>query len=179
MALSALQAEWFERLETLHQRTVGESGLACATRCTARCCPHAAMAAQPPAYTVSHVAIMLPFEMEYLQVKTGVAPARLQHIAVEIAPGLVHDVGFATVATPCPFLAADFRCNAYPFRPLDCRSFPLTPVFGPDSALDFRLTASCPSVDTFLPAYQERLKAIWRDLLPHLSIAYRMVYNQL
>jgi len=179
MSLSVLQAEWFERLETLHQRTAGESGLDCAARCTARCCPHAAMATQSPAYTVSHVAIMLPFEMEYILAQTDVDPGRRRRAPVEIAPGLVHAIGFATVETPCPFLTADFRCSAYPIRPLDCRSFPLTPVFGLDGALDFRLTATCPSLDTFSPTYQERLKTVWRDLLPHLSIAYRMLYNQL
>lgn len=179
MTFSTLQTEWFERLETLRHRTTGESGLACATRCTARCCPHAAMATQPPAYTVSHVMIMLPFEMEYILARTGVDPARLQRIPVEIAPGLIHDIGFANIETPCPFLTPDYRCRAYTFRPLDCRSFPLTPVFGPDGALDFRLAETCPSLDTFLPAYRERLKAIWRALLPYLSMGYRTLYNQL
>ncbi|HNT74414.1 MAG TPA: YkgJ family cysteine cluster protein [Anaerolineae bacterium] len=179
MSHAALQAAWWQRLEKLHQRAEGASGLACAARCTARCCPHAAMATQPPAYTVSHVMIMLPFEMDYILAKTALDPARLRKISVEIAPGLVHEIGFANVATPCPFLTADFRCGAYRFRPLDCRSFPLTPVFGMDGALDFRLTTTCPSLDTFAHAYQEQLKTVWRDLLPHLSMAYREVYNQL
>jgi len=53
-------------------------GLGCATRCTARCCPQAA-AVKDSAYAVGHVAIMLPFEMEYILSKTNVTYAQFQH----------------------------------------------------------------------------------------------------
>lgn len=173
-----LQTEWFRRLEALRVVTAGETGLECATRCTGRCCPHAAMATRGPAYTVSRVAILLPFEMEYIVAHTGVDAARFRCTPVEIAPGCVIEVGSFDVEMPCPFLTDDFFCWGYEFRPLDCRSFPLVPVFA-DGGLAFRLEAACPSLATFAPVYRERLKTVWRELLPHLSIEYRAWYNRL
>ena len=63
--ISTFRTTWFERLEYLHQITTENSGLECASRCTARCCPQS-VASIDPADAVGHVAIMLPFEMEYL-----------------------------------------------------------------------------------------------------------------
>jgi Fe-S-cluster containining protein len=177
--ISQLRAEWFRRLEALGRATAGDSGLECASRCTGRCCPHEAMATREPAYTVSHVAIMLPFEMEYIIEETGVDPARFRRTPAEIAPGVVVEIGSFDIERPCPFLTDDFQCRGRTFRPMDCRSFPLIPVFGAGGELTFRLEASCPSLDTFLPAYQMRLKAAWQELLPHLSADYRAAYNRL
>ena len=177
--VSLLRTEWFRRLDALGGATAGESGLECAWLCTGRCCPHAAMATREPAYTVSHVAIMLPFEMEYIIARTGVDPARFRRTPAEIAPGVVVDIGSFDIEMPCPFLTDDFQCRGHAFRPLDCRSFPLVPVFGAGGELTFRLETGCPSLDTFSPAYQARLKAAWQDLLPHLSADYRTVYNRL
>ncbi|MBC8445566.1 MAG: YkgJ family cysteine cluster protein [Chloroflexi bacterium] len=173
------RAEWFRRLDALGGATAGESGLKCASLCTGRCCPHAAMATREPAYTVSHVAIMLPFEMEYIVARTGVHPARFRRTPAKIAPGVVVEIGSFDIEMPCPFLTDDFQCWGYAFRPMDCRSFPLVPVFGDGGELTFRLGTGCPSLDTFSPAYQARLKAAWRNLLPHLSADYRAVYNRL
>jgi len=137
------------------------------------------MATKDAAYTVSHVAIMLPFEMEYILSKTDVDPARLRRASIDIQPGSPLDIGFVNIETPCPFLTEDFRCRAYAVRPMDCRSFPLVPVFGPENALTFRVDEACPSIDTFAPEYQEKLKTVWRDLLPHLPGSYRMLFNKL
>lgn len=175
-----LQAEWFRRLESLGEALTGEAAmLDCAALCTGRCCPHAAMATREPAYTVSHVAIMLPFEMEYIIAQTGVAPARFRRTPAEIAPGIVVEIGSFDIEKPCPFLTGDFRCWGYACRPLDCRSFPLTPVFGANGKLTFRLGTGCPALGTFSLDYQARLKAVWRELLPHLSADYRALYNRL
>jgi len=177
--ISQLRVEWFRRLEALGRATAGETGLECAARCTGRCCPHAAMATREPAYTVSHVVIMLPFEMEYVIAQTGVDAARFRRTPAEIAPGVVVEIGSCDVEMVCPFLTEDFRCWGYACRPMDCRSFPLVPVFGAGGELTFRLGAGCPSLDTFSPTYQAQLKAVWRELLPHLSADYRAVYNRL
>jgi len=176
---SQLQAEWFRRLESMGKATTGEAMLDCAALCTGRCCPHAAMATREPAYTVSPVAIMLPFEMEYIIAQTGVDPARFRRTLAEIAPGVVVEIGSFDIEKPCPFLTGDFRCRGYDFRPLDCRSFPLTPVFGANGELTFRLGTGCPSLGTFSQAYQARLKTVWRELRPHLSADYRALYNRL
>jgi Fe-S-cluster containining protein len=137
------------------------------------------MATREPAYTVSHVVIMLPFEMEYIIAQTGVEPARFRQTAAELAPRVVVGIGSFDIERPCPFLTRDFQCWSRTFRPMDCRSFPLIPLFGAGGELTFRLEARCPSLDTFSPAYQMRLKAAWQELLPHLSADYRAVYNRL
>ena len=179
MLNSSLQAVWFKRLEVLDRATSGQSGLQCATRCTARCCPHAAMGTREPTYTVSGVAIMLPFELEYIAERTGMNLACFRRIPVAVAPGGVVEIGAMDIEMLCPFLTDDFRCSGYAFRPMDCRSFPMTPVFGTGGELTFRLASECPSLDTFSPDYQTRLKAVWREILPHLSADYRTFYNEL
>jgi Fe-S-cluster containining protein len=173
-----LQAEWLHRLEALSEAAAGEADLECAARCTGRCCPHAAMAAREPAYTVSHVAILLPFEMEYIVARSGVDAARFRRTLVKVAPGCIIEIGSFDIEMPCPFLTGDFRCWGYEFRPLDCRSFPLVPVFAA-GGLAFRLEAACPSLETFAPAYRACLEAVWRKLSPHLSAGYRALYDRL
>ena len=67
----SLRKFWFKKIEDLHNAAEQKSPqLECATLCTARCCPQF-KASKPPGYIVSHVAIMLPFEMEYIFEKTG------------------------------------------------------------------------------------------------------------
>jgi Fe-S-cluster containining protein len=126
-----------------------------------------------------HVAIMLPFELEYLLSRTNIDASALQRAPVEIANGLTIEIGFVTSAIRCPFLTADYRCGIHDNRPMDCRSFPLIPVFGSDGSLGFRIDTDCPSESTFAVEYQDRMKSVWQDLLPHLPMAYRMVYNRL
>ncbi len=177
--ITALRAAWFTRIEQLHQTTTENAGLECAARCaTARCCPQA-IAMKDPAYAVGHVAIMLPFEMEYILPKTNVTPAQLRHASFELTSGISIDIGFVTSATPCPFLTTDYKCGIHNIRPLDCRSFPFIPVFNLDDTITFRVDTECPSVNTFSATYQARFKKVWEDLLPDLPMSYRMLYNQL
>ena len=172
-----LKEAWFARIARAHEESVGESGLVCDMVCTARCCPHVPRASEEP--TVSHVAIMLPFEMEYIMEHTGVDRACFTETLVEIAPGVLHPIGSFDLGRPCPFLNNRFQCNAYEHRPLDCRSFPLIPVFQEEKALSFRYGEGCPSLHTFLPEYQEQMKQVWYNVLPALSRDYRIVYRRL
>ncbi len=142
MALATLRETWFRRIEKLHQAPTEGAGLECASRCTARCCPQA-IASRELDYAVGHVAILLPFEMEYILSKINASSAQLQQAPLELAPGITIDVGFTTSATPCPFLADDYRCGIRDIRPLDCRSFPLIPVFSQDGGITFRLEDEC------------------------------------
>ena len=137
------------------------------------------MAKREPSYTVSGVAIMLPFELERIVANTGVQRKRFRRIPVEVLSGATIEIGIMDVAHPCPFLSVDHDCTCYAFRPIDCRSFPLIPVFGAEGEVGFRLCVNCPSVDTFSEAYQSRVAAEWRALAPHLSADYRRFYNDL
>ena len=176
--ITALQATWFQRIEHLHEAANGSAGLECASQCTARCCPQS-IARRDPAYAVGHVAIMLPFEMEYILSRTDVAPTQLQHAPLELAPGITIDIGFVTRSTPCPFLTTNYQCGIHDIRPLDCRSFPLIPVFSSNGTMTFRLDAECPSIREFSAAYQVQLRGVWEDLLSKLPINYRMLYFRL
>jgi Fe-S-cluster containining protein len=173
-----LQRSWFDRIERLHRAASGDAGLECSTRCTARCCPQA-IATRNPGYAVGHVAILLPFELEYILARTDLDATGIRRASFELEPGVSMDIGYILSPTPCPFLTADFRCGVHEVRPLDCRSFPLIPVFDPDGPLGFREDASCPSLETFAPAFVAHMRRVWEDLLPHLPMSYRLLYNRL
>lgn len=177
--MSSLQDSWFQRIESLHKSATKEKDtLECASLCTARCCPQAT-AFKDPDYAIGHVAIMLPFEKEYILAKTHVTADQIQSTPVELAPGVNIEIGFITSATPCPFLANGYQCGIHEIRPLDCRSFPLIPVFNTDESLSFRTDQDCPSIHTFSESFQKMFKKIWSDLLPELPMSYRSVYNEL
>lgn len=178
-SLSELLRYWARRLDALAAMSFGDTGLECSIRCTGRCCPHAAMAERESAYTVSRVAIMLPFELERIVAHTGIERKRFRQVPVEVAFGTTIDIGIMDVEHPCPFLSVNYDCTCYAFRPVDCRSFPLIPTFGAGGEVGFRLDTNCPSAHTFSEAYQSRAKAGWRALAPYLSAEYRRIYSDL
>ncbi len=188
MKNSSLQSTWLQRIEQLHRSIHQSSSLECLTRCSARCCPKAknSTSADKP---VGHVAIMLPFEMEYILAKTDMNPEQLLQAEIEFTTDTKINIGFMTSEKPCPFLTAHNQCGIHEFRPLDCRSFPLIPVFNleennskeADSGglLSFRIDNECPSSETLSPAYERELKTVWEKLLPHLPMTYQLLYNEL
>ena len=175
---SDLRQQWIAFLETLYASVSENSGLQCESLCHARCCPKV-KTPKNQAEAVGHVAIFLPFELENIVSKTGIEPDQFQTAQIEFTPGTPIDIGFITNDLPCPFLREDHRCGIYEFRPLDCRSFPLIPVFQSDGGLNFRVDHACPSAKTHFPTHQEHLKDIWRGLLPRLPMNYRKLYNDL
>lgn len=175
---SALQLEWFQRLTKLYHSISESSGLQCDTRCHARCCPKQ-KTAQNIADAIGHVAIMLPFEREHIIAKTGITPQKIQTIRIPFLEATHIDIGFITNELPCPFLSSGNQCSIYEIRPLDCRSFPLIPVFQDDGTLNFRMDNDCPSVITFSSSYKDAFKQLWVELLPHLPMSYRMTFNEL
>ncbi|MFK5968543.1 MAG: YkgJ family cysteine cluster protein [Candidatus Marithrix sp.] len=177
--ITCLRAAWFQLIKTIHQSLTEDARLECATHCTARCCPKP-IALKRSESAIGHVAIMLPFEMEYILSKTNVCSTQFQHASLKLASGFsIIDIGYITSAVPCPFLTYNNSCDIHNIRPLDCRSFPLIPIFNLDGTLTFRVDKECPSVNTFSATYQTRLKKIWEDLLPNLPMNYRILYNKL
>ncbi len=179
MDKNSLRKFWFEKLEQLHSQAQKlPSQLDCASLCTARCCPQA-KAQKSSDYAIGHVAIMLPFEMEYILEKTQTSIDLIQTTSLEYAPGVFIDIGFVTNETPCPFLTKDYQCGIHDIRPLDCRSFPLIPVFDLNDTLSFRSDETCPSIHTFSKDFQEKFKKIWQELMSDLPMNYRTLYNEL
>ncbi len=175
---NALKQDWFQRLTTLYNSISESSGLECETRCHGRCCPKQ-KTAQNIAEAIGHVAIMLPFEREYIIAQTGISPNLIQSIRIPFSNNNELDIGFITNDLPCPFLTKENHCAIYNIRPLDCRSFPLIPVFEEDGTLNFRVDNDCPSVITFSSSYRESFQYLWLELLPHLPMSYRMTFNDL
>jgi len=176
--ITSLSTNWFQLIEKLHHSITEKSALECATRCNARCCPKSRSSKRDNA-AVGHVAIMLPFEREYILSKTNLNSEQLQHESIEFSPGVFIDIGFMNSSKPCPFLTNTNKCGIYDIRPLDCRSFPLIPFFYQDETITFRVDAECPSANTFSATYQTQLIKVWQDFLPNLPMSYRMLYNEL
>lgn len=176
--ITSLRSSWFQRIEHLHQSIAQQSGLECAARCTARCCPKAKALSRVDE-PVGHVAIMLPFEREYILSHTNIDSELLGRDRIPFTANTTLSIGFMTSEVPCPFLTDDNQCGIYDVRPLDCRSFPLIPVFHQQGSISFRVDDTCPLATTFSIAYQEELKDLWEELLPHLPMSYRFLYNEL
>ena len=175
---SALRSEWFARLERTYQSIKEPSGLECATRCNARCCPKTKSSANTKD-AVGHVAIMLPFELEYIVEKASSDRELIHETSIEFTDENVINIGFMTSEKPCPFLTKQNKCGIYDIRPIDCRSFPLIPVFSEQGSISFRKDQDCPSATTLSAAYEEELKVVWHELLSQLPMTYRRLYNAL
>ena len=117
--ITTLSTTWFQRIENLHQSVPKNSGLECATRCSARCCPKL-KSPKNTANAVGHVAIMLPFELEYILSITNISPMQLQRARIEFVSDVYIDIGFTNSTIPCPFLTENNNCGIYDIRPLDC-----------------------------------------------------------
>lgn len=175
---SELRDHWFMLLNHFYEKSKKNSGLECAERCSARCCPKV-KSERNCAEAIGHVAIMLPFEREHILAKTTIKPEQLHSTRIDFVNGTHIDIGYITSSRPCPFLSENNHCQIYDIRPLDCRSFPLIPVFQCDGTLTFRMDTECPSVDTFSLSYKHDFQELWHELLPHLPMNYRLLFNAL
>ena len=174
-----LKQAWIPLIQDLHQATTKENAdLQCASLCTARCCPQV-RSHQDPNYAVGHVAIMLPFELEYICDQTNTSIEQFETADFEYSKNFDLSIGYITNKKPCPFLTHDYKCGIHNIRPLDCRSFPLIPVFQANGELAYKMDNDCPSVEFLSNKYQNLLKNIWSELLGHLPMEYRMLYNAL
>lgn len=174
-----LKETWIALIPDLHKATTKENAnLQCASLCTARCCPQV-RSRHDPNYAVGHVAIMLPFELEYICEQTDTSMEIFETAGIEYSKDFNLSIGYITNKNPCPFLTHDYKCGIHSIRPLDCRSFPLIPVFQANGEITYRTDSDCPSVDSLSKEYQDSLKKIWSELLEHLPMKYRMLYNEL
>lgn len=176
--LARLKAEWFKRLDQILSRehTIPLSNLKCLELCEARCCPRAGMRTMPAEQVASPVVVLLPFEMEYLIAKTGVAPEVFRRWPIDITPTLRIDIGILDLGKPCPFLRDDKLCGIHEFNPLDCRTFPLLPAKDFRGELEWTLGANCPSLRFLSPQFSVHMQRIWRDLAPFLPQAWWDLY---
>ena len=119
--------------------------------------------------------LFLPYELEYILDKLGAKESPFQEIKLPSGR-----YGMMDYHRNCPFLLYK-GCDIRPFRPFDCRSFPIYPRF-PDSAVpsvEFYLAPYCPLKENLTPQYIQCIKESWETLLPHLPSDWKTFYNSL
>jgi len=124
---------------------------------------------------MTETVLFLPFELEYIMERAGLKESPFQEI--KLPSGRYGMMGYEK---NCPFLIYK-GCGIRPFRPLDCRSFPIYPRFADSSRapLEFHLASYCPLKDDLSPEYIDCTKKSWKILLPHLPSDWRRFYNSL
>lgn len=169
-----LKAEWFQRFDEIldNSRTIPLSGLKCLELCQARCCPRVGMRRMNSDEIASPVAVLLPFEMEYLIEKTGVSRSVFRRWPLDLTPEITIEIGMLDLGKPCPFLSEKMQCKIHEHNPLDCRTFPLLPFQNLRRELDWALGENCPSVEFLSPNFVAVVKRVWTDLYPLIPQAW-------
>ncbi|MDH7498866.1 MAG: hypothetical protein QHH30_00575 [candidate division NC10 bacterium] len=122
---------------------------------------------------MAETVLFLPFELEYILAHAGLKGNPFQE--VQLPSGRY---GMMDYHRNCPFLIYK-GCGIRPFRPFDCRSFPISPRF-PDAPLDpleFYLAPYCPLRDRLSAPYIDCILEGWRILSPHLPSDWKQFYN--
>ena len=173
-----LKQEWFQRFDEIldNSRTIPLSGLKCLELCEARCCPRVGMRSMQASDVASPVVVLLPFEMEYLIMKTGVSRELFRRWPLALTPEITIEIGMLDLGKPCPFLKDNLQCSIHEHNPLDCRTFPLLPVLDYRGNLEWELGENCPSLNFLNPKFVEAVKDVWQDLMPHLPRAWWDLY---
>lgn len=165
---------WFILLEYLYKEThTIVSELPCLQYCPECICEK----------QVREKIYFLPFEIEFIQHKTGIGfDRRLNHFwTIELPTSITQtlSIGLKSKLQDCPFLSETNQCTVYKNRPFDCRSFPLMPIFTKDT-VDFELEEYCPLVNAeyifLLNDFVILYKRLWRLLEKRLPISWKVMY---
>jgi Fe-S-cluster containining protein len=176
--IAQLKSEWFERIDRIidNSKTSPSSNLKCLELCQERCCPRADLRLKPPHEVSSSIVVLLPFEMEYLMERTGVAQDVFRRWPLALTPDATIEIGMFDLGKTCPFFTGNLQCSIYKFYPLDCRTYPLLPVLNYRRELEWELGSSCPSLALLNPKFGDAVKLIWQELLPVLPQAWWDLY---
>lgn len=147
----------FNQLYNQIASTNYNSGINCLASCDALCCPRSGL--HEP--RVGTFIIFLPFEFEYLCQKTGLAIRDDYFFWEEIKINSTE-----TIAVPwareCPFIKKNI-CQIYPFRPFDCRCFPLYANYKQHS-LTINLSTKCPNYELVSADFSRLIETTWHEL---------------
>jgi len=157
------QQEMNERIDEVYRLTE-EAVIDCASSCNGAC-----------ETQMSETVLFLPYELEYIREKIGLPEAENPFQQIELPSGRY---GTMDYHRNCPFLLYK-GCGIRPFRPFDCRSFPLYPRFSesPSGPVEFYRAPYCPLKADLSPRYVECILEAWRILLPHLPPDWKAHYN--
>ena len=176
--IARLKSEWFERLDGIVDRskTIPSSNLKCIELCQQRCCPRVELRQKPPHEVSNSIVVLLPFEMEYLMERTGVARNAFRRWPLALTPDTTIEIGMFDLGKTCPFLTENLQCSIYQFYPLDCRTYPLLPFTNYRHELEWELGGHYPSLTLLDPNFEGAVKRIWQELLPVLPQAWWDIY---
>jgi Fe-S-cluster containining protein len=82
-----------------------------------------------------------------------------------------------TTRGACPFLNSG-RCNLHQLRPIDCRSYPLTPFFGSEKTWQLKISPVCQYASMIPNSFVDLMLGVWGRLVPHLDLKWRISYNK-
>lgn len=112
------------------------------------------------------IAVLLPFEDQFILNKLDAKGFKYNPLMVK---------NIETVY--CPFLK-NGECSIHSFRPIDCRSYPLIPVFSKDLFV-MKLLTRCPYRDNISKNFLNSISITWTKLLPFLPPKWRQKYNKI
>jgi len=146
---------WFRTLETLYEETGHPRGeLKICTDC-----------AEAPCEVGPEQVTLLPFEAEYIQARLA-REGRLQTLET---------IRAIAGCERCPFFE-NKRCAIHPHRPIDCRTYPLVPVFRGDE-ITFQVSGVCPLRAGMDRPFIQLMEGVWQRLQPLLPPEWRRLYN--
>jgi Fe-S-cluster containining protein len=131
-------------------------------------------------------AYFLPLEEEYIAGRLGLGPDAFPPVEVHEGPvnAMVAITTRGLVPRHCPFDEMKdgyHNCTIHGVRPMDCRSFPVFPVFRPEKPgadLKFYVTDYCPLHLTVPRQFVERIVSAWSLLAPRLPDWWWREYNK-
>ena len=124
--------------------------------------------------------VLLPYEHLFIRSKA-------RSLGMEYIPSFMYHwilvcqkhlyIGYQNICTTCGALKGK-DCAIYQVRPLDCRSFPVVPIFSTNDTIEFQFSAYCPISQKLPPRFISTIENIWISLLPSLPKNWRELYNE-
>lgn len=76
----------------------------------------------------------------------------------------------------CPF-SIEKKCTIHTVRPIDCRTYPLVPLFSNHSFV-LMLSPGCPHGNEITQEFYNSSKKVWSEIFPYLSESWKKKYNK-
>lgn len=112
--------------------------------------------------------VFLPLEEKFICHK-------LKQAGYEIKISKIKQIAYKKT---CPFFDGRW-CTIHKFRPFDCRSYPIIPMFDTVNSWNLSLSTNCPYCDDLPSAFIDIIKKAWRTIIPYLSPSWEIIYNKI
>jgi len=154
--MSDQRREWFALLDDIYTDTAHPRGeLRICTDCV-----------EAPCEVWPEQVTLLPFEDEFIQKRLA---AEGRDVSLETVRGIAG-------CRECPFFQ-NRRCAIHPHRPVDCRTYPMVPVFSrPDP--EFKVSGVCPLREGMDLPFIRLMRGVWMRLSPRLTSQWKSGYDR-